>query len=130
MIEGRRELDRLDLFAQIELSSLTRIFLTEFLQPEWFQSELVMALAKEYFSDFGAAGRRDPDPADPESDGSERLRDVLADAHPSIKDYFSYLLLDFVLADASLEDAPVSRARAFAGEVGLAAAFESIYKKH
>ena len=117
MIEGRPELDRLDLFAQIELKSLTREFLQEFLQPEWFQSELVMALAKEYFNDFRVAGEG----------ASERLAAVLSDAHPSIQDYFSYVLLDFALADPSLEDAPVGRGREFARVLGLTAAFEAAY---
>jgi len=120
MIEGTPELDRLDLFAQRELNDMTQIFLKEYLRPSWFRTTLVEGLAKEYFPkiSFGA-----PETAD------SGLADRIAASHPSIRDYFAYVLLDFVLADPSLEEMPAGRALEFAGEMQLTTAFEPVYKK-
>ncbi|MBS1662318.1 MAG: M48 family metalloprotease [Bacteroidetes bacterium] len=120
MIEGQMELDRLDLFSQRELNELTRLFLQEYLRPKWFQSTLIIGLAKQYFSTFAPAG---------EADGGPGLAAAIGGAHPSIRDYFSYVLLDFVLADPSLEEMPAGRAFELAGELQLTAAFDPIYKK-
>ena len=119
MIEGKPELDRLDLFAQRELNDMTQAFLQEYLRPAWFRSALVEGLAREYFPKLSFAPG-DQDPA---------LADRIAGAHPSIQDYFAYVLLDFVLADPSLEEMPAGRAFEFAGEMQLTAAFEPAYKK-
>ena len=152
MIEGKPELDRLDLFSQRELNELTALFLQEYLRPKWLQSTLVMGLVREYFPGGLVVGR-DMEPGrsagaergsgvargfggehgsvgdEGGSGGAHRLIDTLTDAHPSIRDYFAYVLLDFVLADPSLEEMPAGRAFAFAGEMQLTAAYDAIYKK-
>ena len=126
MIEGKHELDRLDLFAQRELNELTALFLQEYLRPKWFQSTLVMGLAREYFPG-GLEMVRGGDGDD--LAGRERLVDTLTGAHSSIRDYFAYVLLDFALADPTLEEMPAGRAFEFAGEMQLTAAYDPIYKK-
>ena len=121
MIEGKPELDRLDLFSQRELNEITALFLQEYLRPKWLQSSLVMGLVREYFP--GGLGMEGS------PGGVERLAGAITDAHPSIRDYFAYVLLDFVLADPSLEEMPAGRAFEFAGEMQLTAAYDPIYKK-
>ena len=121
MIEGKPELDRLDLFSQRELNELTALFLQEYLRPNWLQSTLVMGLAREYFPGGLEMGR--------DNGGVDRLIDTITGAHPSIRDYVAYVLLDFALADPSLEEMPAGRAFEFAGEMQLTAAYDPIYKK-
>jgi hypothetical protein len=120
MIEGLPELDRLDLFAQKSLQTSTRDFLRLYLSPNWFRTTLVTGLAAQYFNNLF--------PEEHETDG-ERLADMIAAAHPSIKDYFAYVLLDFVLADPELEELPAGRAFEFAGEMQLSPVFETVYQK-
>jgi len=119
MIEGTPELDRLDLFAQRELNDMTQTFLSQYLCPSWFRSTLVEGLAKEYFPKISFGATTDP----------SGLAERIAGAHPSIRDYFAYVLLDFVLADPSLEEMPAGRAFEFAAEMQLTTAFEPVYKK-
>jgi hypothetical protein len=139
MIEGKPELDRLDLFSQRELNDMTREFLREYLRPAWFRSTLVEGLAKEYFPKISFGG---PDPENPAANpgavnpgaanpgaAGSGLAARIAASHPSIQDYFAYVLLDFVLADPSLEEMPAGRALEIAEEMQLTAAFESAYKK-
>jgi len=122
MIEGLADLDRLDLFSQAHLHSLTRDVLLEFLRPEWTRTEMVLGLANQYFP--GLTGF---DPG--ETDVRDRLINTLTGAQPSIHDYFSYLLLDFALVDPLLEDGLLGRGLAFAETAGLSSVFEPLCKK-
>jgi hypothetical protein len=142
MIEGLPNLDRLDLFTQQDLSDLTRAFLQEYLRPGWMRSTLVMALERQYFPDERT---REQSPfekrtrdgaADTGSDSSVRglaepaqLQEAIAGLHPDIRTFLGYVLLDFALADPSLEDMPAGRAFEFAGEMQLSNVYDAIYKK-
>ena len=120
-IEGMPDLDRLDLFTRQALSDLTRQFLQEYLRPGWIRSTLIIALERQYFPDTG------------ENSGGEaevaQLQETIAGLHPDIRNYFGYVLLDFALADPSLEDMPAGRAFEFAGEMQLSDVYDSICKK-
>ena len=59
----------------------------------------------------------------------EAIRAKIAGAHGSIRDYFSYVLLDFALADPSLEEVPAGRAFHFAERLGLEESYAGIVKK-
>lgn len=122
MIEGLPEVDRLDILSQKEWAGHTRTFLQSYLQPAWFRTELVTALAKQYFSDFA------PTPL-PEPALLQTLTEKIGSAHTSLKEYFSYVLLDFTLADPSLEEAPAGRAFHFAETMQLTATYDQAVKK-
>jgi hypothetical protein len=132
MIEGLPDLDRLDLFTRQQLSDLTREFLQEYLKPEWMRSTLVTALERQYFANGGspseADGRAQSVPG-PEESGAAQLQEAIAGLHPDIRTYFAYVLLDFALADPSLEDMPAGRAFEFAGEMQLSDVYDTICKK-
>jgi hypothetical protein len=158
MIEDPPDLDRLDLFSQQELDDLTRKFLQEYLRPGWMRSTLVMALERQYFPDERTFEKRtreqspfegtgdtrsasavfgqDRDSADPGSASAVRgltdppqLQAAIAGLHPDIRTYFGYVLLDFALADPSLEDMPAGRAFEFAEEMQLSDVYDAICKK-
>jgi hypothetical protein len=158
------ELDRLDILAQAALSGMTRTLLIYYLQPEWIRTPVVVALARQYYSDLGAgkepqpaggkdgqpaggkesepAGRKEsqpeggkegrPEPDKPKDDKApfpDKLKAFLARAHPSIREYFAYVLLDHALADPDLKDLSLGHARALAEDLGLAPVLEPIIKK-
>jgi hypothetical protein len=160
IVEGPRELGRLDIFSQATLRELTREFIFEFLRPEWIRTPSVTALAYAYFADLnwkeddvrdkaGAAGEAgeqeeadDDDKAgaddEPGGEGADRhfsdeararLSEGLAGAHGSVRDYFAFVMLDFVLADTSLEERSAARARAFAADLTLADSFGHLYNR-
>ncbi len=161
IVEGPRELGRLDIFSQAALRQLTRDFIFEFLRPEWIRTPPVTAMAYAYFADLNwnegedeADVRHEAEAADEgevaASDESEdeaaadeiavedeaaadgmraRLSKGLAGAHGSVRDYFAFVMLDFVLADASLEERSAARARAFAVDLTLADSFGHLYKR-
>jgi len=131
MIEGVMELDRLDVLAQAALSKMTRELLIGYLGPEWFQTPVVLALARQYFSDLEVGdGAKKPDQPKGDVAGSPgELKTFLAGAHHSVREYFAYVLLDLALADPDLEDVPLGHALDLAETLGLSPVFEPIVKK-
>ena len=122
MIEGVIDLDRLDLFTQASLHQLTRQFIQELLQPAALRSVPVVGLAQQYFAGLSWAV--------PVEEGlREKLDGVLAGSQLNIHNYFSYLLLDFALADPLLEEQLMGRTLVFAEEIGLSAVYEPVCKK-
>ncbi|MCW3110939.1 MAG: peptidase Ste24p [Segetibacter sp.] len=120
MIEGVVQLDQLDIFKQKELAKLTKEFLQLYLKPKWFQTSMVIGLAKQYFSDF--SWKEDVLL-------SEKMIEDISTAHSSVKDYLGYILLDFCLLDPTLEDIPVGWSFQFAEDVQLKEVFDQIIKK-
>lgn len=151
MVEGPRELGRLDIFSQAMLRELTRAFIVEFLRPGWTRTPSMTALAYAYFADLswdetgdrqgaasgdeastdtGADDRSDETADGAGADGARTmLTQGLAGVHGSVRDYFAFVMLDFVLADASLEQRSAARASAFAADLNLAESFRHLYNR-
>lgn len=115
MIEGSNRLDDIDLVGQERLSRKTRLFLEQFLQFRWMQTPAVLGHAKLYFKDFQCAST-----GDLASIGGIELSDA------KLRDYFSYVLLDFVTADRELEELPLAAALDFARKLKIDAEFEKL----
>lgn len=120
MIEGVASLDKLDLFQQKKSEILTRRLLQLFLKPRWMQSNTVISLAKRFFSDFII---------DDKAVLTDELLSTLEQSDQSLKDYYSYLLLDFTLADPALEEIPAGWAIRFSEATFLKDSFEPALRK-
>jgi len=120
MIEGKAQLDQLDIFKQKDLSNLTREILALYLKPKWFQTSMVIGLAKQYFADFAW---------NENAVLSEKFVTTIAEADDSVKNYLSYILLDFTLLDPSLEEIPAGWAIKFAEDLQLKETFDNILKR-
>jgi hypothetical protein len=120
MIEGRPTLDSLDLFQQKALSNLTQTILALYLKPRWVQSTLVMSLARQYFSKFVI-----------DEKAKLQMETVvqIEKSHSSIREYLAYILVDFALADESLEEVPLGWAFQLAEDLGLKQELDGIIKK-
>jgi Zn-dependent protease with chaperone function len=118
MIEGPLHLDRLDLLGQKKAALLTRRFLALLLAPAWFRTEAVLAHARRFFADFIPGTADEP-----------ALKEELDAGTPSLHDYFSYLLLDFVTADRDLGDVALALALVVARPLGLEERFTALAQK-
>ncbi len=115
VLEGPLAIDALDLLGQQRLTAITRRVIGQFIRPAALRSAALLAWARRFFPDAQAADA--PDPA---------LRDDLAaGAH----DYIAALLLDFTVADRSLEDVPLAQAIVLARDLGLPDPFEKLALK-
>jgi Peptidase family M48 len=120
MIEGIIDIDKLDIFKQKDLTQTTLQFLQLFLKPKWFQTTLVLSQAKQYFPDFFI---------NKDILLSQKFSETLGASHVSVKEYLSYLLLDFAMLDASLEEIPMGWSFQFAEDVQLKNEYDTIIKK-
>ncbi|MEI6947539.1 M48 family metalloprotease [Paraflavisolibacter sp. H34] len=120
IIEGTADLDQLDIFRQEELTALTRQVLQLFLKPRWFRTVRVLGTARQFFPDFALKD---------EAVLTNDLAGRVGEGHASVREYLAYLLLDFVLADPSLETVPFGWAFQFAEDLQLKEAFETVVQK-
>ena len=118
MIEGTMALDELDLIGQARLTNHTRRFLEYLLQPKWFQTTATLGHAKLFFADFQPVNTRDASVLDGFKFSDTKLRE-----------YFCYLLLDFVTADPELEDMPLVAALDLSRQLEMDAQFEKFAAK-
>jgi Zn-dependent protease with chaperone function len=93
MIEGNPSIDALDLLQQQRLAHATRRLLESLFAYRWICTDPLLAHAKLFFDDFLPAG--------PVALVSE-LAPQLRHAHSSVRDYFAFVLLDFVAAEREL----------------------------
>jgi Zn-dependent protease with chaperone function len=101
MIESAADLKSLDLLGQERVAGWTRRVVNRLLARKWFQSELALAHAKLFFSDYS-----------PPENGADdcSLPAELATSSASLRDYFCYVLLDFVAADRELDEPALAAA--------------------
>jgi hypothetical protein len=102
------------------MTDQTRRWLKLLLRETWFQTDAVRAHARLFFPDFAFAG---PEHADP------GLIAALEAAPVRIRDYFCYLLLDFVVVDPELEDEPLKAAHRLAAQVDWGDRLEALSVK-
>jgi hypothetical protein len=114
IIQGAAGLEDLDLIEQDNLSARTRAFLEAFLEPYWFQTQAVLAHAKMFFENFKP------------TKGRAFEQQI---SHPTLKDYFCFLLLDFAAVDPELEQLPLAAAFQWSKRLGIEPEFEKLAAK-
>lgn len=120
MIEGDIQLNGLDIFKQYKIHDLTFRLIKLMLKPKWSRSTAVLSLARQYKSDFKT---------DDTIVINDELLNELRPLSKSVKEYLSYILLDFALVDPSLEDVPMGFAFQLAEDLSLKETFNDIVKK-
>lgn len=120
MIEGEPALEKLDLLAQKQVARWTRRLIDRFLCRKWLQSELILAHARLFFEDYTP-------PEEPTEDWS--LGDDTLPSDTAMRDYYCYVLLDFVTADRDLEELPLAAALVLSEQLGLRDRFAEIATK-
>ncbi len=120
MIEGKPALEELDLVGQTKVAGLTRRLINVLLRPAWFRTESVVAHARLFFPDYSSG--------EGIADDALLKDDVQTDDDP-MRDYYCYVLLDFVTADRELEEYPLAAALSLSERLGLKDRFLDIARK-
>jgi len=118
MIGGAEALDNLDLIGQAMLTRKTRRLIEHFLQPKWFQTPAVLGHARMFFDDFQPAATRDG-----------FVIEGFQTTDAKLREYYCYLLLDFVIADPELDDMPLVAALDLSRQLDLDGQFEKVAAK-
>jgi Zn-dependent protease with chaperone function len=120
MIEGAIQLNGLDIFKQHKIHELTCSLIQLLLKPKWTRTTAILSLAKQYKNDF-------------KTDDAIVINDAFVDniqsLSTSIKEYLSYVLLDFALVDPTLEDVPMGLTFQLAEDLMLKEVYNEIVKK-
>ena len=119
MIEGTLALNELDLLGQRKVHAHTKQLIGALLAESWMRTEPVLAHARLFFPDYSPACDN------PNGDLAALLK---TDDQP-LKDYFCYVMLDFVTADRELEEMPLAAALQLSEKLGLKDRFAEITKK-
>lgn len=120
MIEGFANIEELDIFRQLQISTITEQLIQLLLKPEWMQTPKNIALGKQYFGElkFGLNARIDTE-----------LESKIENLYGNLHDYFGYVLYDFATADKTLEDVPLGYCFHLADMLKLDKAFATTIKK-
>lgn len=120
LIEGSAPLEALDLLAQERVADITFWMVAEFLTEPWASRPLIRAHARnlsDSLADALGGPSRDGGPAD--ASDLDGLRSRIAAAHPTVRAYLVYLLLDFATVDDQLQDVMLAAALRFSEDFGL-----------
>jgi hypothetical protein len=120
IIEGEMNLASLDIFKQEKLKDLTFELIKIIIKPKWIRTTELMSLAQQYQSEFIHNDNIEI---------TEELVNKIGIVSKSVKEYFSYILLDFALVDPSLKDLPMGVAFQLAENLGLKEYFNEAVKK-
>lgn len=110
LVEGPLQLQQLGLLRQQQMRQLTRDLLRCFLATSWLQTDLMLGHAKRFFDDFEWSET---------TAINDELKTRIAECDAELRNYFCYLLLDFVTYDSDLEEAPLAAAFVFVDTHGL-----------
>jgi Zn-dependent protease with chaperone function len=114
LVEGPLELDALDLVQQRALLGATEQLLKRVLSPAWMRTEATLAHARRFFPELAFTG----EPSSFEMPSGE-----------SLAEYVAYVLLDFAMADAEIEEASLAYVAHVGRELGIASALAKIARK-
>lgn len=110
LIEGEPVLTRLDLLAQQRISAHTRRLIDSIFAERWMRSDAALAHARLFFD-----GYEPP----PDGIGTGGLTEDLRGPDGSLRDYYSYILLDFVAVDGERTEPALAWAIEMAEPLGL-----------
>ncbi|GAK88542.1 hypothetical protein JCM19297_3055 [Nonlabens ulvanivorans] len=119
LIEGKWDINSLDVFEQEKTRALSNDFIQLILRPQWMNSSAVTNLAQQFFTDFTREKEVD----------TTKLLERLKHTTPSTKSYLSYVLLDFARIDSTLEKLPIAHTLEIAELLGLVEEYERVLRK-
>lgn len=113
MIEGRGTLDSFDLLGLRRATEATRAAISYLLLPKWFQTPAVLGHARQFFSDFNPAR-------------AKTVPDARQFKGSDLREFLSYVLIDFATIDPDLDDAPLAAAIDLARQLEMEDEFAKI----
>lgn len=120
MIEGRPGLDELDLLEQTRVAGFTRRMFDELFQHQWLRTSPLLAHARLYFADY--------EPPREPSDDRDLAREIRVEPD-SLRDYYSFVLLDLLSSDRDRDEPTVAAALLLAERIGVKARFVELCRQ-
>ncbi len=121
LIEGKPKISELDVFSQKKWQQETLNFIQLILSPAFMHSALTNNLAKSYFNEFIQS--------EIDTQKFNQLKSKIEMATNSMKDYFSFILLDFTMVDQEIYEMALIWTLELSEYLGLKDNFSKIVKK-
>ncbi|MEN2401363.1 M48 family metalloprotease [Flavobacterium sp. MC2016-06] len=120
IVSGKIDLHQLNLFTKKLVFDITKDLISITLKPKWTQSEYCRALYKQYFAN-----------ADKKIDGfiDDAFKLKIENSKKNLKEYYSYVLLDFALCDPDLKEAFIGHILDISEQLSLEEEMKTILKK-
>jgi hypothetical protein len=118
LIQGKPHLDSLDIFYQKVIAQKTNHLIQLLLKPNWMRTTLTLSHSKS----FDINTHEDVLI-------TKAFTDFIDGANPSIKNYFAFILLDFVTVDMEIKTPALGWALQLSEDLGMASIFEAIIAK-
>jgi len=120
IILGKLNLFNLNIFSKDEIHALTRELIQLIMKPKWMQSELNKAHYQQYFKDFktDSAAMLTPE-----------FKAKINRGTASMKDYYSYVMLDFALCDTEITEPASGLMLDLAEQMELQESVAKVFKK-
>ena len=120
LLQGKIDVERLDIFQQENLFITSYRLLQALLSPKWFQKSAIKQLADDYFKDFKFIDKQTI---------SEEDKLYLSNSNEDTKQYLAYMLFDFCMVDEDLVNVPFAQASQIALDIEIEEEFEAIIIK-
>lgn len=120
IISGKTDLHQLNLFSKTLVFDITKELISIILKPRWTQSEYCNTLYKQYFSNAEKNSKAF-------IDDSFKLK--IENSRKNLKDYYTYVMLDFALCDADLKDGFIGHILDISEQLGLEDNMKTVLKK-
>lgn len=120
IISGKTDLHQLNLFNKKLVFDTTKELISIILKPKWAQSEYCNALYKQYFANSAISSNAFIDAA---------FKLKIENSRKNLKEYYTYVMLDFALCDPDLKEAFIGHILDIAEQLSLQEEMKTILKK-
>lgn len=120
IISGKTDLHQLNLFNKKLVFDTTKELISIILKPKWAQSEYCHALYKQYFTNSAISSNAFIDAA---------FKLKIENSRKNLKEYYTYVMLDFALCDPDLKEAFIGHILDIAEQLSLQEEMKTILKK-
>jgi len=122
LVEGDQALETLDLLDQDRISTLTQDVISLFLKYPWQDKETLVAHAQGFFINIESHIKKT-------KISEAEIIESVKSLPKSLKEFFTYVLIDFATVDTDLEDRPLIEAAHFADRLDITDAFDAALKQ-
>lgn len=120
IILGKLNLFNLNIFSKNEIFDITRELIQLIMKPKWMQSELNKAHYQQYFKDFKT---------DSNTILTSELKAKINGGSNSMKDYYSFVMLDFAMCDTEIIEPASGLMLDLAEQMDIHDSLSKIFKK-
>lgn len=125
LIDANWSMNKLDMFKQASLYETSKTIIQLITKPKWMQTEIILSMCRQYFPKYSFASGVDAEKLVID----KALEAWFDNVDDTIREYFSYVMLDFCHVDSQLDIAPIGHVFQIAEALNFHKTFRQILRK-